>query len=90
MKPALLKPKAVANRLGIGMSATYELLSSGKIPSVRIGTGRLLRYRVDADVLERWIAAHTESKRTRSNRRPLTREEECQALGIEAEHEFVN
>ncbi len=33
----LLRPAEVAESLGIGRSKVYELISSGRLPSIRIG-----------------------------------------------------
>lgn len=51
MEKLLLRPTEVAETLGIGRSKTYELLASGGLPSIRIGTS----VRVPADSLRRWI-----------------------------------
>ena len=47
----LLRPAEVAESLGIGRSKVYELISSGQLPSIRIG-GSL---RVPIDKLTHWI-----------------------------------
>lgn len=48
----LLKPETVAERLQLGRSKTYELLRTGVIPSVRLGSSR----RVKAHDLEAYVA----------------------------------
>jgi excisionase family DNA binding protein len=40
MDKLLLTPREAADVLGIGRSKLYELLSTGVIPSIRIGTCR--------------------------------------------------
>ena len=49
----LLKPCEVAQLTGLGRSTTYSLIRSGVIPSIRIGSGRLVR--VPLDALRQWI-----------------------------------
>jgi excisionase family DNA binding protein len=53
----LLRPVEVAECLGIGRSKTYELIGSGVIPSIRIGSS----VRVTSDGLRAWIAAQAEN-----------------------------
>jgi excisionase family DNA binding protein len=48
----LLKPQEAGEALGISRSKAYELISTGAIPSVRIG-GSL---RIPVDALREWIA----------------------------------
>ena len=50
----LLRAEDVAKLLSLGRSRVYQLMTSGELPTVRIGS-RLLR--VEADTLKRWIAA---------------------------------
>jgi excisionase family DNA binding protein len=52
----LLTPTEAAQALGIGRSKLYELLRSGAVPSVRIGTCR----RIPADALAAVIAQLSE------------------------------
>lgn len=52
----LMSPGEVAKFLGLGRTRTYELLSAGIIPSVRIGRLR----RVRREDLEAYIAARME------------------------------
>jgi len=48
----LLRPSEVADALGVGRSKAYELIASGVIPSIRLGSS----VRVPADALRTWIA----------------------------------
>lgn len=50
--PLLVSPVEAARRLGIGRSKVYELLSSGELESVHIGSRRL----IPADALEAFVA----------------------------------
>ena len=52
----LMSPGDVAKFLGLGRTRTYELLSAGIIPSVRIGRLRKVR-RTDVD---KFIQSHLE------------------------------
>jgi excisionase family DNA binding protein len=47
----LLKPEEAAEVLSIGRSEVYELIGTGELASVRIGTGR----RVPADALVEFV-----------------------------------
>ena len=49
----LLKPCEVAQLTGLGRSTTYALIRSRVIPSITIGSGRLIRVPIDA--LRKWI-----------------------------------
>lgn len=51
MDRLLLRPVEAAEIIGIGRSRVYELLASGELPSIRIGTS----VRVPVDALKRWI-----------------------------------
>lgn len=51
MDRLLLRPMEAAMAIGVGRSRMYELLASGQIPSVRIGTS----VRVSVDALKAWI-----------------------------------
>ena len=51
MEKMLLRPAEVAEVLGIGRSKTYELIGSGTIPSIRIGTS----VRVPRESLKAWV-----------------------------------
>lgn len=46
-----LRPAEVAQALGIGRSKAYELIASGVIPSIRIGSC----IRIPTDALRLWI-----------------------------------
>lgn len=52
MKNVLLKIPDVMERLSVGQTKVYELLSSGELRSVKVGRSR----RVPSDDLERFIA----------------------------------
>lgn len=53
----LMSPEELARFLGLGRTWTYELLSAGAIPSVRIGRLRKVR-RTDVD---KFVEARLES-----------------------------
>ncbi len=53
MDKLLLTPTEAADVLGIGRSKVYELLQTGQLHSVRIGTCR----RIPADALHDLVAA---------------------------------
>lgn len=55
MEKLLLKPAEVAEVLGIGRSRAYQLIGSGRLPTVVVGSS----VRVPADALNRWIEEHT-------------------------------
>ena len=52
----LLRPKEVAEALGFSRSKAYELIGSGEIPSIRIGSS----VRVPIEQLKAWIEHHLE------------------------------
>jgi excisionase family DNA binding protein len=52
----LMSPEELATFLGLGRTRTYELLSAGTIPSIRIGRLRKVR-RTDVD---KFIESHLE------------------------------
>jgi excisionase family DNA binding protein len=52
----LMSPEELAKFLGLGRTRTYELLSAGTIPSIRIGRLRKVR-RTDVD---KFIESHLE------------------------------
>ncbi len=56
MEKLLLRPVEVAETLGIGRSRAYELIASGAIQSVRIGSSP----RVPLTSLRAWIDAQTD------------------------------
>lgn len=47
----LLKPPEVAEALGLSRSRVYELLASGELPALRIGSS----VRVSVEALRRWV-----------------------------------
>ena len=51
MDKLLLRPVEAAEAIGIGRSKIYELLASGELPSIRIGSS----VRVPVDALRAWI-----------------------------------
>jgi excisionase family DNA binding protein len=52
MDKLLLRPSEVSEMTGIGKSKTYQLISAGVIPAVRVGKS----LRVAPDALRRWIS----------------------------------
>ncbi|HXG69800.1 MAG TPA: helix-turn-helix domain-containing protein [Gemmatimonadaceae bacterium] len=48
----LLKPQEAADQLRVSRAKTYELISSGQIPSIRVGSS----VRVPAGALREWIS----------------------------------
>ena len=53
-EPLLLRVEEVARALAIGRSKVYELVASGDLPSITIGSAR----RVPTEALQKWIAEH--------------------------------
>ena len=53
MDRLLLRPVEVSELLGIGRSRAYELIASGILPSIRIGSS----VRVPVEALRAWIDA---------------------------------
>jgi excisionase family DNA binding protein len=51
MDKLLLRPVEAAEAIGIGRSKVYELLASGELPSIRIGSS----IRVPVEQLREWI-----------------------------------
>lgn len=51
MERLLLRPTEAAEAIGIGRSKVYELLATGELPSVRIGSS----VRVPVGALREWI-----------------------------------
>jgi excisionase family DNA binding protein len=90
MKRPLLKPKAVAAQLDLGLTFVYLMLKSGKLPSIRLGNGPRARYRVDPEALDNWIKKRTTATTKSVRRSAMTAEQERDALGIERQHEFIN
>ena len=58
----LLRPGEVATRLGISRTVVYELIASGEIPSIRIGSGKRRSVRVPVEDLRDWIAAQVATR----------------------------
>lgn len=63
MATVLLKIPEVMERLAVGQTKVYELMSSGELRSVKVGRSR----RIPSDELERFIADLDDS---RPNLRP--------------------
>ena len=59
MDKLLLRPAEAAEAIGIGRSKVYELLASGELPSIRVGSS----IRVPADGLREWVARQVEARR---------------------------
>ncbi len=55
MEQLLLRVDEAARVLGLGRTKVYELVSSGDLPSITIGTSR----RIAAEDLRRWVAARS-------------------------------
>jgi excisionase family DNA binding protein len=53
--PLLLKADKVAKMLDIGRTKVYEMMASGELPVVRIGSA----VRVNRQRLEKWIEENT-------------------------------
>ena len=51
MDRLLLRPAEAAEAIGIGRSKIYQLLASGELPSIRVGSS----VRVPVDALRAWI-----------------------------------
>jgi excisionase family DNA binding protein len=58
MDKLLLTPTEAAQALGIGRSKIYELLQTGELRSVRIGTCR----RIPTDALEQFLAGLVDAR----------------------------
>lgn len=52
--PLAVAPADAAKMAGIGRTKLYAALSSGELPSFRIGTRRLIR----VSAIEAWLASH--------------------------------
>lgn len=59
MEKLLLRPAEAAELLGLSRSRIYELISSRRLPSVRVGLSR----RIPLAALRKWIAEQTEDER---------------------------
>jgi excisionase family DNA binding protein len=64
MEKLFLKPAEAADALGLGRSKTYQLITSGVLPSVRVGKS----IRVPCEALRRW--AEMQVKTAEANTRP--------------------
>jgi excisionase family DNA binding protein len=51
--PLAVSPSEAARRAGIGRTKLYEAISSGALPSFKIGTRRLIRL----SALDDWLAS---------------------------------
>jgi excisionase family DNA binding protein len=51
LPPLLVRVNEAARLLGLGRSTIYQLVESGELPSVRIGTAR----RIPLAALEQWV-----------------------------------
>jgi prophage regulatory protein len=58
MEKLLLRPIEVAEIIGLGRSKTYELISKGVVPSIRIGKC----VRVPIEGLREWVKGQTVSQ----------------------------
>jgi excisionase family DNA binding protein len=56
-EPLLLRVEEVARALAIGRSKVYELIASGQLPSITIGSAR----RIPTEALRKWIAQQADS-----------------------------
>ncbi len=63
MDKLLLRPAEAAEAIGIGRSKVYELLASGELPSIRVGSC----IRVPVAALREWIDAQETSALAKSN-----------------------
>lgn len=45
IQPLLLRPEEAGALLGVGRSKIYEMMAAGRLPSVHIGTRRLIERR---------------------------------------------
>ncbi|ACT59327.1 helix-turn-helix domain-containing protein [Hirschia baltica] len=52
--PIAVSPAEGAKMAGLGRTKLYEAISSGELPSFRIGTRRLIR----VSAIEAWLASH--------------------------------
>jgi excisionase family DNA binding protein len=56
-EPLLLRVEEVARALAIGRSKVYELIASGQLPSITIGSAR----RIPTEALRKWIAERADT-----------------------------
>lgn len=52
--PIAVSPDEAARLAGIGRTTLYAALSNGDLPSIKIGTRRLIR----VDAIHNWLAKH--------------------------------
>ncbi len=64
MSPDLLKPRDIAERMGVSVPRVYQLIASGEIPSVRVGGA----IRTPRQTWERWLAEKAQQAETRTCR----------------------
>ncbi len=62
----LLRPREVAEAIGLGRSTVYALIRSGEIPSVRVGASHRA-VRVPVDDLRAWIARSVTEQASNEN-----------------------
>lgn len=53
LQPLAVCPRSAAKLAGIGLTKLYEAISSGDLPSFKIGTRRLIR----VSALDAWLAS---------------------------------
>jgi excisionase family DNA binding protein len=56
----LYRPAEVGEAIGVSRARAYELIASGVIPSIRIGSS----IRVPADALRAWIVRQVDERRS--------------------------
>ena len=54
LKPLAVSPAEAARLIGVGRTRLYEAITSGELPSLKLGTRRLIKL---AD-LEAWLDGH--------------------------------
>jgi excisionase family DNA binding protein len=60
----LLRPAEAAEAIGVSRARAYELIATGVIPSIKIGTS----IRVPVDALRNWITRELETRDSRGSR----------------------
>ena len=70
MGQLLLRPEEAATSLGISRTKLFELIGSGEIESIRIGSAR----RIPADALEDWVTLQRTQAATPATGRPRIEE----------------
>ncbi len=63
---ALISPETLASRWNLRGSTVRRWLREGRLPAVRIGSGRTAIVRIDVEAAEQWL----------ESRQPLSHEEE--------------